>query len=320
MPLIGRLLRKPQVISISSAEAFVVQSAAAVKALIVDTVNNKVVVGQVSGSTTHPSLAFGDGDTGFFESSANTIRVTTAGVDRMQFSSSGLESKAGDPGFILMGEITSATNPVYAFTIDVDTGVGRAAADALSLIAGAVEGLRITEAGGNITYTTVDITEDLSVAVAAAGSPAANPMADDVLGMYSVLLADDSTEESRYFHIHVPRDWKPGTDITIELHYMNADLQVGTNAAIFGIEYTAVNDNEDGTPATTTDEITDTLAEDEAAETMHTTAIMTIAGADITSNDVVGFRLYRKAADGGDTMGGDAAIASVHPQYTKYTI
>lgn len=165
-----------------------------------------------------------------------------------------------------------------------------------------------------------DITEDLVIQVGEASSPSANPMADGITGMFPVLLADASTEESRHFSIHVPRDWKSGTDITIKFHYMNVDVQTGTNAVIFGIEYVAVADNEDGTPATSISEVTDTLANNEVAEIMHETAVMTIANADIVADDTIGIRMYRKAADGSDTMTGDAAIDGIHVQYTKESI
>ena len=54
------------------------------------------------------------------------------------FAASGLMS--------LQAEDATATNPVFCpNSLDTDTGIGRAAADALSLIAGGVEGLRVHE-------------------------------------------------------------------------------------------------------------------------------------------------------------------------------
>jgi len=43
----------------------------------------------------------------------------------------------------------SATIPIYRFNDDVDTGIGRGAADQLSLIAGATELMRLTEDTAN---------------------------------------------------------------------------------------------------------------------------------------------------------------------------
>ena len=57
------------------------------------------------------------------------------------FAASGLMS--------LQAEDATSTNPVFCpNSLDTDTGIGRADADQLSLIAGGVEGIRITESGG----------------------------------------------------------------------------------------------------------------------------------------------------------------------------
>ena len=52
-------------------------------------------------------------------------------------------------GASMRNEVPSATNPVFTFNNDVDTGMGRAAADVLSLIAGGAEQLRLDN--GNAT-------------------------------------------------------------------------------------------------------------------------------------------------------------------------
>ena len=44
-----------------------------------------------------------------------------------------------------VNEVPSATNPVFTFIDDADTGIGRHSADNLSLIAGALEGLRVED-------------------------------------------------------------------------------------------------------------------------------------------------------------------------------
>jgi hypothetical protein len=80
-------------------------------------------------------IAFGDGDTGFYELSD----------DVLNFSGSYLQGSAS-ASFRLMNEVTSYTNPIYASKYSVTTGMGFGAADQLSLIAGGIEGLRIDEA------------------------------------------------------------------------------------------------------------------------------------------------------------------------------
>ncbi len=98
-----------------------------------------------------PTLAFGDGDTGFYQASDNEIRIALGGV--LQFGIKGSKIQgASASAFGLINENASATNPtMLPDTTDEDTGIGQAAADQLSLIAGAIEGIRITEVNSIIT-------------------------------------------------------------------------------------------------------------------------------------------------------------------------
>ena len=98
-----------------------------------------------------PTLAFGDGDTGFYESADDTIEVSISGSRRWSASSSGIFNTSARCPFVLFSEQGSATNPVFSLYGDLDTGVGSSGDDILSLIAGGVEGIRVTEAAGAIT-------------------------------------------------------------------------------------------------------------------------------------------------------------------------
>lgn len=104
-----------------------------------------------SGDASNLSLAFGDGDTGFFENTDDTLIVSIGGVSTYLFNSSRMgATNVGEP--VLLNEITSAANPnIIPNLNDIDTGVGAAADDQLSLIAGGVEGIRISE------DTTIDV-------------------------------------------------------------------------------------------------------------------------------------------------------------------
>jgi len=100
-----------------------------------------------------PSLSFGDGDTGFRESSDDNLRVALGGTDRFTFNTT---SFSGDvsTAFSCRNEASGATNPTLAPNrADVDTGIGWAAADALSLITGGIEAIRLTEASSEIIQT-----------------------------------------------------------------------------------------------------------------------------------------------------------------------
>jgi len=106
--------------------------------LIVPSVNNEAI----------PTIAFGDGDTGFFELTDDAVYFSSVGTSRWWASFDDLAAAQSTRGWHMRNEISTATNPVYCFRFDLDTGVGSGAADAISLIAGGVEGLTITETGG----------------------------------------------------------------------------------------------------------------------------------------------------------------------------
>lgn len=95
-----------------------------------------------------PALAFGDGDTGFYEITNNRIGVSLTGINRWFWDGNDFLALATD-GAGLHGTGASAIVPtIRPSRGDTNTGIGQAAADQLSLIAGGVEGLRISEANG----------------------------------------------------------------------------------------------------------------------------------------------------------------------------
>lgn len=112
-----------------------------------------------------PTLAFGDGDVGFYESSDDTLNLALNGVTRFLMAGNFIYSSTS-LGAAITNEAASSTNPVHTFSDDTDTGVGLSSADALSLISGGVEGQRITESGGLITHTMtgdVDVGSNLTI-------------------------------------------------------------------------------------------------------------------------------------------------------------
>lgn len=92
-----------------------------------------------------PTLAFGDGNTGIYESGDNVLRFSSNGTARFQFNGAFFRSvDSAGPGFV--NEAASDTNPTFLpDTSDGDTGIGQASEDELSLIAGAVEMLRLDQ-------------------------------------------------------------------------------------------------------------------------------------------------------------------------------
>ena len=119
-----------------------------------------------------PTLALGDGDTGFYEVSDDLIGISIATNLRWRVSATVLGAESGSGG--LLASSSSATVPSLMpnWYSDGDTGIGSAAADQLSLIAGAVEGIRVSEAAnlidvsvfGNLTRKYTVTTNDVDSA------------------------------------------------------------------------------------------------------------------------------------------------------------
>lgn len=94
-----------------------------------------------SGTAAAPSIAIGETDNGFYQAPADIIRYAINGTEILYFGAGGIGRNA--PAGVLISKLSSsATVPGYTFNDDTDTGVGRQAADNLSLIAGGVEAIR----------------------------------------------------------------------------------------------------------------------------------------------------------------------------------
>jgi hypothetical protein len=120
-----------------------------------------LVLPQVSEAAT-PTLAFGDGDSGLYETSDDNIVLAVAGADVFSVSAGQIVMAGGGGGLIKSS--ASATVPsLVPYAGDSNSGVGRAADDALSLIAGGVEAMRFTEAVGvmQMVAANVGLTADV---------------------------------------------------------------------------------------------------------------------------------------------------------------
>lgn len=108
-----------------------------------------LVLPQHNDATT-PTLAFGDGNTGFYEGADNTLKISVGGADKFVIEAGIIRGVAAGSASVL-NEVSSSINPTLAPNrTDLDTGMGHATADQLSLIAGGVESQRITEASRTI--------------------------------------------------------------------------------------------------------------------------------------------------------------------------
>ncbi len=90
-------------------------------------------------------MKFGDGDSGFYEGADDDIRLALAAALVWGWTA-GFFTAADAAGPAVANEAASATNPtLIPDKTDPDTGIGHQAADALSLIAGGLEGVRVED-------------------------------------------------------------------------------------------------------------------------------------------------------------------------------
>ena len=105
-------------------------------------------------SPANPTLNFGDGDSGFYESSDDVIRIATGGNHYYSIHSAAIQGNASNRFGI---QLVTPTSTLPTFTpnyTDSNTGIGWSSADKLSLIAGGV-GVEVTTTGisGSSTST-----------------------------------------------------------------------------------------------------------------------------------------------------------------------
>ncbi len=145
-------------------------------------------------------------------------------------------------------------------------------------------------------------------------SPASNPMVDGVLAVMPVVLADDTTNESRHFSFVIPDDWIIGSGVTVNIYFVNISTQTGVKNVITQIAYlaSAVSEVISGAGTTVTDTVT--LVTGVAASTTHITGDLTIPGSALAAGDVVSIQLIRDAAT--DTCVGDVAYINLLVRYT----
>lgn len=113
-----------------------------------------------------PTLSFGTG-VGLYRETAN-LNIAIAGTKRFYISTAGIVGEATNAG-LLYNRTPSGTDPGFTFSGDINTGIGTAGADILSLTAGAEEGIRITE-GTNILTTNIKGSQIVNVTAVASGT------------------------------------------------------------------------------------------------------------------------------------------------------
>lgn len=108
---------------------------------------DRITLPQVNEPLT-PTLAFGDGDSGFFESADDNVSVSIFGIKRFEFTAAGFSGFNAN-SFTVVSEAATATNPtLIPNKSDLDTGIGWVQADQLSLVAGGLNCISVSKVAG----------------------------------------------------------------------------------------------------------------------------------------------------------------------------
>ncbi len=95
-----------------------------------------------------PSIAFGDGDTGFYELADDNITVAIAGIAEWQMNAFNFGSSSSSRPIFRNVAMTATVPGIIPRLNDLNTGIGGVGSDSMSLIAGGVEVATVFEAGG----------------------------------------------------------------------------------------------------------------------------------------------------------------------------
>lgn len=117
-----------------------------------DITSDSITVG--AGSAADPSVAVGANGHGIYEVNAATLGISVAGVNKLSVGSTRIWTTGA--GLLAGGGSSSATTPgLFLSTADLNTGIGRAGDDQLSLISGGVEAMRYEENGGVLALSQI---------------------------------------------------------------------------------------------------------------------------------------------------------------------
>jgi len=124
--------------------------------------NTLLTLNQTPGELSdNPTLSFGDGDTGFYETIDDTLDLSIATVLRYSWSDSAFTGTT-NYGFSLLRGVGSAATPSYSFVGDEDTGIYRDTADYLRFSTGATHRMTIDDSG-NVGISTTNPQNTLNV-------------------------------------------------------------------------------------------------------------------------------------------------------------
>jgi len=188
--------------------------------------------GATLGAEATPSLAFGDGDTGFYENTNDNLRLAVGGGNRANLTASVIASNTGN-SYSIQHAAGDETDPIYAINGVEDTGIGTQAADQLSITAGGAEIARAVE--GTLDYFSVqkglvgatDAVSAVAGSVAASVETVTSLITTDGDGADAVSLADGAAGQIKILVLSTegaggdtcvitPANLNGGTTITLD--------------------------------------------------------------------------------------------------------
>jgi hypothetical protein len=91
--------------------------------LTISMANGQVLL-PLSNDATSPTLAFGDGDTGFYEAVDDQLYFSAGGSAKWRLKAEAIECISSNGTAHLKTTTGTSTNPSYAFANDTNTGIG----------------------------------------------------------------------------------------------------------------------------------------------------------------------------------------------------
>ena len=203
---------------------------------ITDITNTQVLFNETA-TATNPTLlpTSDDDDTGLGLAGTDKLSLIAGGVEGIRVTESAgniwiaiygdllFTATTGHPD--ISDDVSTSTNPVYIFHDDDNTGLGRAGSDQLSLIAGGIEGHRITEDTGVISHVLTGIVKTPSTDTRNGAGAISLFYANTLIvtdGVDAITLADGAEGQEKFLVMktHVgdgtvtPAHLKNGTTIT----------------------------------------------------------------------------------------------------------
>ena len=175
------------------------------------------------------------------------------------------------------------------------------------------KGIKVDTAAPTFGYR--DITGDIIVRGAGAADP---PSWSTFRGVISAYEFSATVEKECWITFHVPHDYVPGTNIYMHAHWGNAAAAPNTGGVVWGFDYSSSRGyDQEVFPAPTTITVTKACHATRYMHQISETAAITIANLEVDSLIIV--RVYRKAADAGDTCTDAVHLftADIHYQSTN---